>query len=83
MGSREWTDRVAVSVFAVAFGQRCVQRNICILQSEHFIWSRTLCETLHVTPAMEAGVSDHVWSIDEIIALLQFHSMDDLKSISG
>jgi hypothetical protein len=23
-----------------------------------------------VTPAMEAGVSDHVWSIDELIALL-------------
>jgi hypothetical protein len=27
-------------------------------------------QTLRVTPAMEAGVSDHVWSIDEIIDLL-------------
>lgn len=27
-------------------------------------------QTLRVTPAMEAGVSDHVWSIDEIINLL-------------
>ena len=27
-------------------------------------------ETLRVTPAMEAGVSDHVWSIEEIAALL-------------
>jgi hypothetical protein len=27
-------------------------------------------QTLRVTPAMEAGVSDHVWSLDEIIALL-------------
>lgn len=27
-------------------------------------------QSLRVTPAMEAGVSDHVWSIDEIIALL-------------
>jgi len=26
--------------------------------------------TLRVTPAMEAGVSDHVWSINEIVALL-------------
>jgi hypothetical protein len=26
--------------------------------------------SLRVTPAMEAGVSDHVWSIDELIALL-------------
>ncbi len=27
-------------------------------------------QTLRVTPAMEAGVSDHVWSLDELIALL-------------
>ena len=27
-------------------------------------------QTLRVTPAMEAGVSDHVWTLDEIIALL-------------
>jgi hypothetical protein len=26
-------------------------------------------QTLRVTPAMEAGVSDHVWSIDEIVSL--------------
>lgn len=26
---------------------------------------------LRVTPAMEAGVTDHVWSIDEIVGLLQ------------
>ena len=27
-------------------------------------------QSLRVTPAMEAGVSDHVWSLGEIIALL-------------
>jgi hypothetical protein len=27
-------------------------------------------QTLRVTPAMEAGVSDHVWSIAEIVGLL-------------
>lgn len=27
-------------------------------------------QTLRVTPAMEAGISDHVWSIEEVIALL-------------
>jgi IS1 family transposase len=27
-------------------------------------------QTLRVTPAMEAGVADHVWSIDEIVGLL-------------
>ena len=27
-------------------------------------------QSLRVTPAMEAGVADHVWSLEEIIALL-------------
>ncbi len=27
-------------------------------------------QTLHVTPAMEAGIADHVWSIEEIVNLL-------------
>jgi hypothetical protein len=27
-------------------------------------------QTLRVTPAMEAGIADHVWSIEEIIELL-------------
>ncbi len=27
-------------------------------------------QTLRVTPAMESGLSDHVWSIDELCALL-------------
>jgi hypothetical protein len=27
-------------------------------------------QTLRVTPAMEAGVSDHVWSLEEVIGLL-------------
>jgi hypothetical protein len=27
-------------------------------------------QTLRVTPAMEAGVSDHVWLVEEIVGLL-------------
>ena len=27
-------------------------------------------QSLRVTPAMEAGVSDHVWNLDELIDLL-------------
>ena len=27
-------------------------------------------QTLRVTPAMEAGVANHVWSIEEIVGLL-------------
>ena len=28
-------------------------------------------QTLRVTPAMETGISDHVWSIEEMMALLR------------
>src|SRR2546427_6980963 len=31
-------------------------------------------QTLRVTPAMEAGIADHVWSITEIVALLDEES---------
>ena len=27
-------------------------------------------QTLCVTPAMEAGIADHVWSVEEIVSLL-------------
>ncbi|HVB87400.1 MAG TPA: hypothetical protein VNK23_12135 [Candidatus Dormibacteraeota bacterium] len=27
-------------------------------------------QTLRVTPAMEAGISDHIWSIEEMVKLL-------------
>jgi hypothetical protein len=27
-------------------------------------------QTLRMTPAMEAGIVDHVWAIEEIVALL-------------
>ena len=29
-------------------------------------------QKLRVTPAMEAGIADHVWSIEEIVALLRY-----------
>jgi hypothetical protein len=32
-------------------------------------------QTLRVTPAMEAGISDHVWSVEEIVGLLARHEM--------
>lgn len=28
-------------------------------------------KTLRVTPAMQAGIADHVWSLEEIAALVQ------------
>jgi hypothetical protein len=37
-------------------------------------------QTLRVTPAMEAGVANHVWSVEEIVALLEPKSMlNDIK----
>ena len=27
-------------------------------------------QTLRVTPAMEAGIADHVWEIEELVSLL-------------
>jgi hypothetical protein len=28
-------------------------------------------QTLRVTPAMEAGIADHVWTVEEIVGLVQ------------
>jgi hypothetical protein len=28
-------------------------------------------QTLRVTPAMEAGVADHVWTLEEVVSLLE------------
>ena len=38
----------------------------------HFMWYNfgRIHQTLRVTPAMAAGIADHVWSIDEITDLL-------------
>jgi len=38
----------------------------------YFMWYNfgRVHQTLRVTPAMEAGISDHVWSVEEIVALM-------------
>jgi hypothetical protein len=35
----------------------------------HYNFAR-VHKTLRVTPAMEAGLADHVWSVEEIVSLL-------------
>jgi len=35
----------------------------------HYNFAR-VHQTLRVTPAMEAGISDHVWELEEIVGLL-------------
>jgi len=38
----------------------------------HFMWYNfaRIHQTLRVTPAMEASVTDHVWTAEEIVKLL-------------
>lgn len=46
--------------------------NLMHAVSLHFMYYNfaRIHQTLRVTPAMEAGVSDHVWSVEDIAALL-------------
>lgn len=39
----------------------------------HFVWYNfvRIHQTLRVTPAMEAGLTDHVWSLEDVAALLE------------
>ncbi len=40
------------------------------LHAMHYNFGR-VHQTLRVTPAMEAGIADHVWDIEEVVALLE------------
>jgi IS1 family transposase len=46
--------------------------NLACAVSLHFMYYNfcRVHQTLRVTPAMEAGVTDHVWNLEEILALL-------------
>ena len=53
-----------------AFSKKVANHEHAIaLHYMHYNFSR-IHKTLRVTPAMEAGVSDHVWELEEIAALL-------------
>jgi hypothetical protein len=47
--------------------------NLAHSVSLHFMYYNfsRIHKTLRVTPAMEAGISDHVWSLEEIAALTE------------
>ena len=47
----------------------CSAPSLRRLHYMHYNFCR-IHQTLRVTPAMEAGISDHVWSLDEVIGLL-------------
>jgi IS1 family transposase len=48
-------------------------RHAVALHFMHYNFAR-VHQTLRVTPAMEAGVAEHVWSIEEIVGLLTEHA---------
>jgi len=47
--------------------------NLCHAIALHFMYYNfaRIHSSLRVTPAMEAGISDHVWEIEEIVGLLE------------
>src|SRR6266850_8266945 len=52
-----------------AFSKKCGNHKAAVaLYFMHYNFAR-LHKTLRVTPAMEAGISDHVWGLDEIARL--------------
>jgi hypothetical protein len=46
-----------------------VHKAACALHFAYYNFCR-IHKSLRVTPAMEAGISDHVWSIEELCSLL-------------
>jgi IS1 family transposase len=44
-------------------------RHMLAISFMHYNFCR-IHQTLRVTPAMEAGISDHVWSLEELVSLL-------------
>jgi hypothetical protein len=54
----------------IIFGGPAVVRSFFVALSVNYLTNCCIHQTLRVTPAMEAGIAEHVWVLDEIIALL-------------
>jgi len=53
------------------FSKKCENHACAVaLHYLHYNFCR-IHKSLRVTPAMEAGVADHVWSIEEVAGLLE------------
>ena len=50
------------------FGKNCINASLAPFLFTYYNFGR-IHKTLRVTPAMEAGVTDHVWSLEEIADL--------------
>jgi hypothetical protein len=54
-----------------AFSKKVDDRRTAVaLHYMHYNFCR-IHSALRVTPAMAAGISDHIWSIDEVVSLLE------------
>jgi hypothetical protein len=53
-----------------AFSKKIENHEAAIAQHYMYYNFARVHQTLRVTPAMEAGISDHVWSLEEIVGLL-------------
>ena len=54
-----------------AFSKKVENHEAAIaLHFMHYNFAR-IHQTLRVTPAMAAGIADHVWTLEEIVALIQ------------
>ena len=58
-----------------------VQNHACAvgLHYMHYNFGR-IHKTLRVTPAMQAGLADHVWTLDELIGLLDNREQEAVAS---
>ena len=72
-GAGAYDDRAAVEVQARltnAFSKKLANHRAAVaLYFVHYNFAR-VHQTLRVTPAMEAGIANHVWTLREIIGLL-------------
>jgi hypothetical protein len=58
-------------VCSVAFGKKI--ENHAAMMAKYFLYYNfaRVHQALRVTPAMEARIANHVWSIDKIVGLLK------------
>jgi hypothetical protein len=72
MGSRRFVYLMSMGRFTRltnAFSKKVENHKAAVaLHFMHYNFAR-IHKTLRVTPAMEAGVADHVWSLEEIAGL--------------
>jgi len=65
MGVRRFTR--LTNAFSKKFENHC--HMVAIYHAYYNFWG--VHQTLRVTPAMEAGIADHAWNIEELVSLLQ------------